>query len=291
MNVLARFNKAMRYIEARLTEEIDYGEMSRMAGCSEYHFRRVFSFLTGMPLGEYIRRRRLALADERIRLGNDRIIDLALMFGYESADAFGKAFIAMHGITPSQAKKGRMSVVAFPPMTFQMTIKGGTQMNYRVIQKDPFRIVGFKKRITMQFQGVNQQMEPLMQKLTPQAIAGLKGLCDTEPYGMLSVSANFEERTEEGRELDQYIGVATTQTPSEGFDVLEVAALDWAVFTVTGAFPVAMQNTWAKIYAEWLPSSGYDLAEGPEMLWHESPDLAKPEQKSEIWIPVKRKEL
>lgn len=291
MDTLARFNDAMRYIETGLTEEIDYGEMARRAGCSEYHFRRVFSFLAGMPLGEYIRRRRLAMAAERIRLGDDRVIDLALMFGYESADAFSKAFAAMHGSTPSQAKKGQMPVVAFPPMTFQLTMRGGTEMNYHVTKKEQFRIVGFKKRITMQFEGVNQQIEPIVQKLTPEAIAGLKSLCDTEPYGMLSVSANFAERTEEGRELDQYIGVATTQAPPEGFDMLDVDASDWAVFTVTGAFPAAMQSTWAKIYAEWLPSSGYDLAEGPEMLWHESPDLSSPMLKSEIWIPVKRKEV
>lgn len=287
MDMLGRFNEAMRYIENNLTERIDFGQMARVAGCSEYHFRRVFSFLAGMPLGEYIRHRRLAVAAERIRLGEERIIDLAVMFGYESADAFGKAFAAMHGMTPSQARTGRTPVVAFPPMTFQMTIRGGTEMNYRITEKGPFRIVGFKKRIRMQFEGVNPQMDSLVKKLTPESIGQLKGLGDMEPCGMLSVSANFSERTEEGGELDQYIGVATTQLAPEGYDVLEVAASAWAVFTVKGAFPEAMQSTWAKIYAEWLPSSGCQLTDGPEMLWHERPDSSKPELTSEIWVPVK----
>ena len=289
MNILAQFNEAMAYIENNLLRTIEPRRISQIAGCSEYHFRRMFSFLAGMPLGEYIRRRRLSLAGELLQSEQLKIIDLALRLGYESPEAFGKAFYAMHGITPSQAKKAQTALKTLSPMTFQLTVKGGIEMDYRIVDKEAFYIVGLKKRITMQIKGVNPQMDEVVQKLTPEIIAELKSLCDIEPKGILSVSADFESRIEEGAALDQYIGVATTQFYDGGsYDVLPVAASAWAVFKAVGPFPHALQEAWAKIYAEWFPASGFESTEGPELLWNESPDTGKPDYKSEIWIPVRR---
>ncbi|CUX63421.1 Regulatory protein SoxS [Clostridium sp. C105KSO15] len=286
MNTLAQWNDAMAYIEKNLMFDIDPSQISRISGCSEYHFRRMFSFLAGMPLGEYIRRRRLSVAGLILQKESVKVIDLALQLGYESPEAFSKAFQVMHGVTPSQAKKANTELKVLPPMTFQLTIKGGLEMNYRVVEKDGFNIVGFKKRITMQFKGINTQMDSLVQKLTPQVIEELKGLCDVEPKGILSVSANFDERTTEGSQLDQYMGVATSRAASNGYDILHVAASTWAVFKVVGTFPDAIQDTWSQIYAEWFPASGYELTGGPELLWNETPDTSSPDYKSEIWIPV-----
>ena len=291
MNTLTQMNKAMRYIEQNLMGEIEFDEMSRIACCSEYHFRRMFSFLSGMPLGEYIRRRKLSIAAVLLNEEDNKIIDIALQLGYNSPDAFSKAFQAMHGISPSSVKKGNIIIKAFPPMTFQLTIKGGNEMDYRIIEKDAFKIVGLKKRITLVFEGVNHQMDSVLQSLTADKIKELKSLCDIEPKGILSVSANFSERTVEGSELDQYIGVATTKQATDKCDVLEVDAASWAVFTVVGEFPKALQDTWARIYAEWFPTSGYELTCGPEILWNESPDTSKPNYKSEIWIPVRKSDL
>ncbi len=288
MNTMARMNDALKYIEENLCSEVNFGEMARIAGCSEYHFRRMFSFLAGMPLGEYVRRRRLSVAASELLTGNKRVIDLAMQYGYESPDAFSKAFHSMHGITPAQARKNLKPIKAFPPMTFQLTIKGGNIMEYRITEKGPFNIVGFRKRITMQFEGINPQMDSIMQKLTPEAAAELKSLCDVEPSGILSVSANFQERTREGGELDQFIGVATTKPAPGRYDALPVAASAWGVFTAVGSFPKAIQDTWAKIYAEWLPASGYELTGGPEILWNESQDTSKNNYRSEIWIPIKK---
>lgn len=287
MNVLAKFNDAMAYIERNLMDDIDMDKVSLTAGCSEYHFRRMFSFLAGMPLGEYIRRRRLSLAGKILQTEQVKVIDLALELGYESPEAFSKAFQSMHGVTPSKAKRENVELKDLPPMTFQLTIKGGIEMNYRIVNKDSFYIVGFKKRITMQFEGINPQMNTLTGKLTPEVISELKSLCDTEPKGILSVSANFSDRTAEGSELDQYIGVAASEMVSSNYDILYVDASTWAVFKTVGAFPDAIQETWAKIYSEWFPSSGYELTGGPELLWNETPDITRLDYKSEIWIPVR----
>lgn len=288
VNVLKQFNDAMAYIEKNLMDTIDTNQMARIAGCSEYHFRRMFSFLAGMSLGEYIRRRRLSLAAILLQSKEGKVIDVALSLGYETPESFSKAFQAIHGVNPSQAKKLNVELKSFPPMTFQLTISGGIEMDYRIVEKESFQIIGFKKRVTLQFKGVNPQMDTLVQKLTPQVISELKSLCDIEPMGIINASTNFSERTTEGSELDQYIGVATTKPVPGDYDILQVKASAWAVFSVIGVFPNALQETWSKIYGEWFPTSGYELTDGPEILWNESPDTSKADYKSEIWIPVRK---
>ena len=158
-------------------------------------------------------------------------------------------------------------------------------LNYHIEEKDKFYVVGFKKRITLQFEGVNHEIDELYQKLTPEIINELKQHNDTTPQGMINVSCRFSDRTQEGSYLDQYIGVASS-SPLNHYDVLEVEASTWAVFSVCGKFPEALQQTWADIYATWLPSSNYEITGGPEILWNEGSDMSKPDYKSEIWIPV-----
>ncbi|WP_461219393.1 AraC family transcriptional regulator [Lapidilactobacillus salsurivasis] len=287
--MIKQFNAAMAYVEANLTRELDSEQIARIAGCSEYHFRRMFSFMAGMPLGEYIRRRKLALAAEVLSSTNKKVSDVAYDFGYETPESFSKAFQKVHGVNPSQMKRADASFKNLLPLTFQLTIKGGTTMDYRIVQKEPFQIVGFKKRITLQYNGVNHQIEALTARLTPKIIAELKSFCDLEPRGMLNVSANFAGDRSEGSELDQYLGVATTQAVPADYDILAVPAATWVVFNVVGKFPEALQATWAQIYSEWFPTTDYQLTGGPEMLWNEAPDTTKPDYHSQIWIPVQKK--
>lgn len=289
MDSIKQMNLAMKYIEEHLTEEIDWKEVSRIACCSEYHFKRMFSFLSGLSLGEYVRRRRLSLAVTMLKGSKDKIIDIALNFGYDSPDSFTKAFQVLHGVTPSQVRKSSVNVKLFPPMTFHLKIQGGNEMNFRIVDKEAFQIVGIKKRITLQYEGVNTQMDSMWASLTMDDFIELKQLSNVDPKGILCVSANFEEGREEGTELDQYIGVATTSSAPERWEVLKVEASTWAVFTAVGPFPQELQSTWARIYSEWFPTSGFELTGGPEILWNESPDTSKPDYKSEIWISVKRK--
>ncbi|MNI06472.1 Transposon Tn10 TetD protein [compost metagenome] len=287
MNVLENMNDALSYIEDHLTEEIDFKEVARRALCSEYHFKRMFSFLAGVPLSEYIRRRRLTMAAFELQQNQLRIIDVALYAGYSSPDAFTKAFQLFHGVTPSEARAGSPSLKSFPRMTFQLTIRGGSEMNYRIEEKEAFRIVGLKKRVPIQFSGVNPEIAAMAQSLNLQMIAELKQLSNTDPAGIISASVNFSEgRMEEKGELDHYIGVATTLEGPEPYAQLEVAASTWAVFEAVGPFPDTLQNIWGRIYSEWFPSSNYELVEGPELLWNESQDTTSPTYRSEIWIPV-----
>jgi AraC family transcriptional regulator len=289
MDSLSNMNKAMEYIEEHLTEDIDYSEISKIAYCSEYHFKRMFSFLSGVGLSEYIRRRRLTLAALDLKDKRLRIIDVAVKYGYDSADSFSRAFHSMHGILPSEVRNLNIQLKAYPRMTFQLSIKGGCEMNYRIVEKGSFKIVGFKKRVPIIFNGVNPEIAKMTELLTPEVIKKLKELSNAEPTGIISASTNFSEgRMEEKGELDHYIGVATSSDETAGFDVLQVEDGTWAVFESIGPFPETLQNVWGRIYSEWFPSSGYEAVPGPEILWNESQDTKDPNYRSEIWIPVRK---
>ncbi|WP_433958147.1 AraC family transcriptional regulator [Cytobacillus horneckiae] len=289
MELLSHMNRAMQYIEEHLTEEIEYKEVAKIALCSEYHFKRMFSFLAGMTLSEYIRKRRLTLAAVEILSTSNRIIDISLKYQYSSPDSFTRAFQLLHGFTPTDVRVKRPSLKAFPPMTFQLTIKGGIEMNYRIIEKEPFKIVGIGKRVPIQFEGVNPEINKMWQSLKAEDINYLKGLSNIEPTGLVSASTDFSEgRMEEKGDLYHMIGVATTEDSPSNYDCLEIPALTWAVFESVGPFPQTLQHTWGRIYSEWFPSTTYEQVDGPEILWNESKDLTSAKFRSELWIPVKK---
>ncbi len=290
MDLLRNMNRALHYIEENLTKDIDFREVAKLALCSEYHFKRMFSFLAGITLSEYIRRRRLTLAAFELKDNKMKIIDIAIKYGYSSPDSFTRAFQNLHGLTPSEAKKDGYSLKAYPQMTFQLSIKGGNEMNYRIEEKEAFHIVGIKERVPIIFHGVNPKIAAMWENLSNETINKLKNLSNVNPLGLLSASVNFSEgRMEEKGELDHYIGVATTKECPDNLIQLEVPALTWAVFKAVGPFPDTLQNVWARIYSEWFPSSNYEQVEGPEILWNEHKDVTSPTFKSEIWIPVLKK--
>ncbi|MGR5974084.1 AraC family transcriptional regulator [Bacillus cereus] len=290
MDSLKNMNAAMQYIEDNLTHEIDFKEVAKIAYCSEYHFKRMFSFLAGISLSEYIRCRRLTLAAFELKNSGAKVIDVAIKYGYNSPDSFSRAFQNLHGITPSEYRSSSHSLKAYSPMTFQLSIQGGHEMNYRIEEKDSFQIIGITKRVPIVFNGVNEEIASMWKSLNPETIQTLKSLSNMEPTGIISASTNFSEgRMEEKGELDHYIGVATTKDCPEQFKQLEVAASTWAIFEAVGPFPETLQNVWGRIYSEWFPSSNYELAEGPEILWNEQKDISSPNFKSEIWIPVLKK--
>ncbi|QDH23715.1 AraC family transcriptional regulator [Saccharibacillus brassicae] len=285
-------NEAMAYIEQHLGDEIDLKAAARIALCSETHFRRMFSFLAGVTLTEYVRRRRLTLAAWELQSGGAKIVDLALKYGYDSADSFARAFRQLHGVTPSEARRSGAKLQAYLPMTFRLTVEGGERMKVRIVEKEAFRIVGIMKRVPIVFSGVNPEIAAMWHSLDMDKIGLMKKVSNIEPGGLVSASTRFsEERMQEKGGLDHYIGAATTLAVPEGFASLEVEASSWAVFEAVGKFPDALQETWGRIYSEWFPSAGYGQAEGPELLWNEQRDQSAPDYRSEIWIPVgKRKD-
>jgi len=293
VNVLENLNHAMVYIEENLDGDIDFQRLSQIACCSEYHFRRMFSFLAGMALGEYIRNRRLTVAASLLKDTDEKVIDVALRFGYESPDAFTKAFQSMYGVTPAQVKKSGVTLSTFLPMTFQLSVKGGYKMDCRIIEKGAFSIVGVSGRIPLIFRGPNPHTADVWKKLKQEDLLILMGYSEIEPKGILNVCANYEDKASEGTALDLYVGIAVEKPLPERlmkrYDVLKVEASTWAVFTSCGEHPSAAQEVWGRIFDTWFPSSDYEMSGGPELLWYESYDFGKPDFRADIWIPIKKR--
>lgn len=161
-------------------------------------------------------------------------------------------------------------------------------MNYRMVSKEAFRVVGVHKRVRLIYEGVNPEIAAMFASLQPETIALLKGLSNTDPSGLIQATTQFEQDREEGSSIEHYIGAATTRDCPEEMSALEVAAGDWAVFATQGPFPKTMQAIWARIFTEWFPSSGYQHSGGPELVWSEHRDITSPTFRNEIWIPVTR---
>jgi AraC family transcriptional regulator len=290
MDSLKSMNEALKYIEENLTNDIDFKEVAKIALCSEYHFQRMFSFLAGVTLSEYIRRRRLTLAAFELQDGQIKVIDLAMKYGYSSPDSFTRAFQNLHGITPSEARNKDKLLKAFPPMTFRLSIRGGNMMDYRIVEKEGFSIIGIMKRVPIIFEGENQEITKMWKSLDKETINRLKDISNVEPLGLIQADINFSEgRMAEKGGLDHYIGVATNKECPKGFTELKVSPSTWAVFETVGPFPETLQQTWGRIFSEWLPTSNYEIVEGPEILWTEDFNIKSPGFKSEIWIPIAKK--
>lgn len=289
MNPIIHFNKALEYIESHLNETLDLKQITQIAHCSEYHFQRMFSYLSGQSLHQYISARRLSMAALDCVQTHERILEIALKYGYQSHDVFTRAFKDFHGITPSALRKSKAVFISTPRLIFQLTLKGATTMNVRIIDKQSFHIIGFKRNVPIQFEGINPEITKIWQNLNPTNIPILKGLCDQEPKGIISASFNFsEDRMQEKGTLDHMIGVITYQSHPD-FDLLEVPAYTWAVFDIIGPFPEFLQKTWGQIYSEWFPSVPYESVNGPEIVWNEHPDTTDPQYHSQIWIPIRKK--
>ncbi|MEA5015303.1 MAG: AraC family transcriptional regulator [Candidatus Limiplasma sp.] len=284
MTMLEGLNRAVHYIEEHLDQEIDYREIARIACTSQYHFQRMFGFVADMPLSEYIRRRRLTLAAFDLQRGSARILDIALKYGYHSADAFARAFQNMHGILPSKARETGVTLTAYPRILFTLSIKGVAAMNYRVEEKENFRVVGVKESVST-VDGVNFKKIPQMwADLPKETFMEILALSDRDPSGVLGVCADMDEDC-----FDYWIAAATGAPCPPGLASLEIPACTWAVFEATGPMPGAIQELFSRIYTEWLPTSGYEHAPAPDIEWYSDGDMGSPGYKSAVWIPLLKK--
>lgn len=282
MEWITRLNDAIQYIEDHLLEEISYGELAKIACCSTFHFQRMFAYMAGVPLSEYIRRRKMSLAAVDLQGGDAKILDVALKYGYSSPTAFNRAFQSVHGIAPSLVKNEGVSVKSFPPLSFKITVKGVEEMNYRIERKDAFRIVGvskpLEKEIEKNFAVVPQMWQDVVTDGTLQKLAGMM---DAQPMGLLGVSACNDEE-----QWKYFIAVSSTKDSGE-FEEYVVPASTWAIFSGSGTNR-SIQELEQRIVTEWLPTSGYEYANAPDIEVYLNPDPQNAQ--FEVWIPVNKKQ-
>ncbi|MGA6155275.1 AraC family transcriptional regulator [Stenotrophomonas sp. NPDC087984] len=285
--MLERLNEALEHIESHLDQRIETAELARIAVTSEYHFRRLFSALAGIPLSEYIRRRRLTIAGAEVLAGERTLLEIAVRYGYGSGEAFARAFRAMHGVGPGDARRAGAVLRSQPRMSFRLIVEGSSSMRYRVVEKERFHVVGKKVRVPLVHEGVNPGIAEFIRGIGEEMIGRITALSDQEPAGILGVSDNLDPSRAEGTELDYYHAVVTGAAAPEDLDELVVPAGTWAVFENSGPFPQALQYLWRDVFTQWFPSNPYQSRPGPEILRTRlSRDAAQAD--AELWIPVER---
>lgn len=296
MDWITGIQRAINYIEDNLTSEIDYAEAARISFSSEYHFARIFSLLCGHTLGEYIRLRRLTLAGAELAGGQIKVIDAALKYGYDSPDSFAKAFRAFHGINPSEARSRTKPLKSFSRLTIRISLEGGNIMDYRIVARPETILTGLRRRFTGIPGERAEQEENFYVSTRPYQwmLEGLSGDVETM-YDVIDnigddgydfwIASELDERSRASLAAECLPGTAFSGI----FSDIRVPAATYAVFeTEHCRYPtLTFLGLRRRIASEWLPTSGYQLAESPELVvthWYRGE--RRDERYRELWIPV-----
>lgn len=282
--------RALDYTEAHLTGEVDYEAAAKAACSSPFHFQRMFTMLCGFTLGDYIRMRRLAIAAEDLMRTDDKVIDIAYRYGYETPESFSRAFTRFHGVSPTQARHGG-SVKSFFRLSVKLILSGGTTMDYRIEKKDAFQLVCKKKQVAKpqgdtatadisafwNEVGADGTMEQICKYGTFDHYHGVLGVCFSDEIA--------------GSGFPYGIGAEYNGAPliDKGLDIVEIPAYTYAVFTCKGKMPDAFKDTYKRICTEFFPQSNYEYGQGVELEIYPSADVQNPDYSCEIWISVKEK--
>jgi AraC family transcriptional regulator len=289
-----RMNAAIDYIESNLDNGIDFNEAAKLACCSIFHFQRMFFAIIGVTPAEYTRRRKLTLAARELTSTNAKVIDLAVKYGYDSPDSFARAFRNVHGVTPQAARTSGVKLAAFPRVSFRIELKGGSDMDYRIIEKKGFDIAITRRRFTTKdgqnFIKIPQFWQEFMKSPDYQALCSLGGgkTGGVTGSGCLGVCVD-DEPIKDPYNYEFYYGIAV-ELPPKGkagkFEKMTVPAATWAVFDCTMD---NLQEVTKKIFSEWFPSTGYEHDTKPELEVYLPADPRSNVMQCQIWIPVVKK--
>lgn len=285
MEWMKAIGDAIDYMEAHITEDITLEDIAGQVHISPFYFHRGFGMLCGYSVKEYIRNRRMSLAGSDLVSGDATVMELAVKYGYDSADSFTRAFFRFHGILPSVARRESGMIKTFAPLKLTITLKGGYLMEYKITKKESFTVLAAAREFS--YENAKQEIPVYWQE--HYASGKGKTVC-----GMFGI--NIDPRM--GNEKFEYL-IADVYNPSveipEGFAVRTIPAFTWAVFPCRGALPDSLQDVNIKIFSEWLPAlKEYEFAAGYCVEMYDAPDkypkgTEDENYYTEIWIPVKKK--
>ncbi len=268
------FQESIDFIEKNLTEELDIEDIAAKAALSPFYYQRIFGALCGVTVGEYIRARRMTLAAQELNGKDVKVIDVAVKYSYDSPDSFSKAFQKFHGITPSQAKEPGAPLRSFAPLHIKITMEGGTMMDYRIVEKAPFTIVGVKRPFNSDssYQEIPKFWDEWLAQGEKRPIMGTFGVC-------LDMK---------GKDFDYWIAdlYFPWEDIPEGCETRVIPGSAWAQFPCTIK---TLQDTNTKIWSEWLPAlQGYSLAGEYDIEVYLPPEEGSDDMKVYIWVPLKK---
>lgn len=284
--MIGTLNALVDLVESADADVLDVAAFAREHGTTEYHLRRMFSTLAGMPLSEYVRRRRMTLAGAELVAGASDLLDVAVRHGYGSAEAFGRAFRAVHGIGPADARRDGGPLRTQPALRFRLSVEGSTPMHVTITDHPATILAGHAVEVPLIHRGVNPRIQQHIAAIAPEEHARLKALSDAEPAGILAVTADVEPDAPEGSPLTYLHGVALQESSAvpADLDVMTMPAGSWAVFAAEGPFPDTLQNLWAATATEWFPSNPWRLRPGPSIVRYL--EFTGSHASCELWLPV-----
>lgn len=292
METIRLLQQAIDYVEHNLSAAIEIEDISKAAMTSKYHFQRMFHALTGFTVTEYVRNRRLTLAAEELAGSDCKVIDIALKYGYETPETFAKAFQRLHGVTPIVAKKSNVKLKAFPRISFQIQIKGETEINYRMVEEKAATVVGKEILIHKDpYTEIPAFVESIWKDGTHDLINELVG----RPKRSLLYGYYYDFMEDGTKRYLMGIDLPEGKEVTEGLATLQVPGQTYAVFDSREQIPDDQEfgneihNVWRRIYSEWFPSAGFEQVEGPCMEKYIWIDDQQEESICEVWIPVRRK--
>lgn len=300
MDWIIGIQNAINYIEDHITEELDYEQIAKESFSSSFHFQRVFSILCGYTLGEYIRNRRLTLAGAELASTQEKVINIAAKYGYESPESFAKAFQKFHGITPSHARTGGVTLKSFSRLSIKVSLEGGSVMNYRIEEKPGMLLTGYKRRFTGSPNDKKDQDHYFAcETRLEQAI--LEGL-SREHETIYHVLTNFDAEGYDFYYSYRFPSWALKDLDdlptdiSARFEHLEIpSGLYLVCETERCQYPTNLQDELRRrAVTEWLPTSGYVLADAPEIgvihwFWEEGNEKLNNSRYCELWLPIAKK--
>lgn len=297
MDFLSRMTRVIAYIEAHITDDFDLGDLAGIICCNIYQFGRIFSYVVGISLAEYVRNRRLSLAALDLCEGKAKVIDVALQYGYSSPESFTRAFKEMHGLSPREAAAPGARLRMYPQISFQITIKGDIGMEYKIVDRDVIKGVGVVKnfgkfKMNEQAEDWHDRMGEVWQFWDSFLDEGAN-LILRDKYGLYraplwQMGVNY---TDSDGNLIVSIGAEDDGGCYPELTNFEVPASSWAVFTARGTLdqndhPINALTT--KIFSEWLPSSGYEQSMPYQMEVYGPGDTGSEEYCCDIWVPVQK---
>lgn len=284
MEWLTQLSQAIDYIENNLEGDISYEKAAKIACCSTYYFQRMFSYVSGIPLSDYIRRRRMTKAAFDLQVSKAKVMDIGLKYGYVSPTSFNRAFQNVHGVAPTIARKEGIILNAYPRISFSINITGGESMKYRIETKDPIRIVGIKTSLQEDTEQ-NFKIVPTFWNTTLKSnlFSEICRLTNQNPYGILGVTAYKNPQ-----DIYYYIAAATDELVPKGMVEFNIPSATWVIFECNGQFQESIQTIFKRFLTEWLPFSGYEYAELPDIEVYPISDPILKSGHSEVWIAVKK---
>ena len=277
--------EAIQYIEGHITEDLSAEKIAEQVHISPFYFQKGFSMLCGFTLGEYIRNRRLALAGKDLAAGQEKVIDIAGKYGYDSPDSFTKAFTRFHGVTPTQVRRDAAMLKSFAPLKIRICLEGGYLMDYKIVKKEAFTVLA--KARTFSYEGAKQAVPQFWQEHYQngggQTVMGMYGI---------NIDLTMGNDTFEYLIADPYDPVKAVP---EGFVIKTIPAFTWAVFPCRGPMPQALQDVNTKIFTEWLPAlQEFEFAAGYCVEYYDDPTkypkgTLDENYACEIWIPIQKK--